>query len=172
MHTAIDITPVTNALLELFATLLLGAGTWAIGRFVQWLGLKNAAQATANLDDALQKSVTYGLQQSQGLIKQHGWDSVDVHDASLAKAVPYMIKHFPDALKGVGVDASDPTALQNTVAAALDRAFPASVTAAAASPATPPAVASPAVVAPTVVAQAGPQTQSPVPARLVEVASA
>ena len=178
-HTGIDITPMTNALLELFATLLLAAGTWAIGRLVRWLGLKNAAQATVNLDDALQKSVTYGLQQSQSLIKQNGWDSVDVHDQSLAKAVPYMIAHFPDALKGVGLDLSDTSKLQTTVGAALDRAFPASVTAVAASPATPPAVVpaaavsavpAPAVPALAVTAPAAPT--APTPARFVEIPNA
>ena len=66
--TSVNIDPIINALLQLAATVLLAAGTWAVSRLVTWLGLKNSAQATATLDDALQKAVTYGLQQSQGLI--------------------------------------------------------------------------------------------------------
>ena len=163
MHaTAIDITPLINALLECAATLLVATGTWLIARLVRWLGLKNAAQATANLDDALSKSVTYGLQQSQVLIKQNGWDSVSVRNAALGTALPYMLAHFPDALKAVGLDLSDQSALQTTIGAALDRAFPQAATQAAASPATPPAVA------PQPQTQAQPQPQP----RLVEAATA
>lgn len=138
MHAAtIDLTPITNVLLQLAATVLLGLGSWGATRLVSWLGLKNSAQATANLDDALQKSVTYGLQQSQAMIAAKGWDHVDVHNAALASALPYMIQRFPDALKAAGVDMSNQQALQATVAGALDRSFPQAVAVAAASPATP-----------------------------------
>ncbi|HEV7658912.1 MAG TPA: hypothetical protein VGO55_03615 [Allosphingosinicella sp.] len=50
MTTAIDLTPVTSALMQLLAAIIMGVGTWAAGRLVQWLGLRNAAQATAALD--------------------------------------------------------------------------------------------------------------------------
>ncbi len=133
--------PIIDVLLQLAATVLLAVGTWAISRFTMWLGLKNAAQATATLDDALQKAVTYGLQQSQELIKQKGWDHVDVRNATLAQAAPYMINHFPDALKNVGLDMSNPQAVQLAVMGALDRSFPHAAAIAAASPATPPATA-------------------------------
>ena len=139
--TAIDLSPVVNVLLQLAATVLLAAGTWAIGMVVRWLGLKNAAQVTASLDDALQKSVTYGLQQSQDVIRQKDWDHVDVRSVALAHAVPYLIQHFPDALGAAGVDLSDRAALWATVTGALDRAFPHAAAIAANSPATPPATA-------------------------------
>ncbi len=142
MHaTAMDLSPVINVLLQLAATVLLAAGTWAISQLVRWLGLKNAAQATASLDDALQKSVTYGLQQSQDLIRQKGWDHADVRSATLAQALPYLIQHFPDVLGSAGIDMSNQAALQATVVGALDRAFPHAAAVAANSPATPPATA-------------------------------
>ena len=141
MHTtAIDFTPIINVVLQTMATVLLGAGTWGISRLVHWLGLKNAAQASANLDDALGKSVAYGLQQSQQLIKANGWDHADVRSATLASAAPYMIAHFPDALKAVGCDLSNTDAVTACVTQALDRAFPQAVRVAATSPATLPAV--------------------------------
>jgi hypothetical protein len=137
----IKLDPIIDVLLQLAATVLLAAGTWAITRFTTWLGLKNSAQATATLDDALQKAVTYGLQQTQELIKQKGWDNVDVRNAALAHAAPYMIGHFPDALKNVGLDMSNTQAVQAAVMGALDRSFPHAAAVAAASPATPPATA-------------------------------
>ena len=133
--------------------MLLAAGTWGISRLVRWLGLKNAAQASANLDDALEKSVTYGLQQSQDIIKAQGWDHADVRNATLAKAAPYMIAHFPDALAAVGCDLSKPDALNACVTEALDRAFPQAVAVAAASPSTP-SIASPAALTPPAVVRA------------------
>jgi len=139
--TATDLSPVINVLLQLAATVLLAVGTWGISMIVRWLGLKNSAQATASLDDALQKSVTYGLQQSQALIRQKGWDHADVKSAALRQALPYMIKRFPDVLGSAGIDMSDQAALQATVTGALDRAFPHAAAVAASSPATPPATA-------------------------------
>jgi hypothetical protein len=138
---SIDISPIVNVLLQLAATVLLGFGTWGVTQLVQWLGLKNSAQATANLDDALEKAVTYGLQQSTALIKQKGWDDVEVRNATLAKAAPYLIDRFPDALRAVGVDMNDQAALQAKVMGALDRIYPHASAVAAASPGTPPATA-------------------------------
>ena len=139
--TATDLSPVINVLLQLAATVLLAAGTWGIGMIVRWLGLKNAAQATASLDDALQKSVTYGLQQTQTMIRQKGWDHAEVKSAALKQALPYMIQRFPDVLGAAGVDMSNQAALQTSVTGALDRAFPHAAAIAANSPATPPATA-------------------------------
>jgi len=138
---SVDLTPITNVLLQLAGAVILGVGTWAIGRLLQWLGLKTSAQAMANLDDALGKAVTYGLQQSQDLIRQKGWDHADVRNATLAAAVPYLIKRFPDTLKAVGVDLSNEKATTEAVTGALDRAFPHAAATAAASPATPPPTA-------------------------------
>jgi hypothetical protein len=137
----VDLTPIANVLLQLAGAAILGLGTWAISRLLQLLGLKTSAQAAANLDDALGKAVTYGLQQSQELIRQKGWDHVDVRNATLAAAAPYLIKRFPDTLKAVGVDFSNEKAVTDTVIGALDRAFPHAAARAAASPATPPATA-------------------------------
>ena len=132
--------PVINALLQLVASLLLAAGGWLIARPVHWLGLKNAAQATANLDDALQKAIAYGLQQVQDTIREKGWDHIDVRDRTLAIAPPYLITRFPDALRAVGgLDLSNRKAAEIAVSGALDRAFPQAAD--TASPATPPRTA-------------------------------
>lgn len=129
---------IINALLQLAGAAILAIGTWAIGRVVTLLGLKNSAQATANLDDALQKAVTYGLQQSKTLIMAKGWDSIEVRNQTLAAASTYMLTRFQDTLKATGTD-MEATKLAATVTGALDRAFPAAVAIAAASPGTPPA---------------------------------
>jgi len=139
--TAIDLAPLTSTLMQLLATLIMGVGTWAVSRLVQWLGLRNAAQATAALDDVLQKAVTYGLQQTQDVIREKGWDHIEVRNQALAKAVPYLIERFPDTLRAVGVDLANRNAMTSSVTGALDRAFPHAAARAAASPATPPSTA-------------------------------
>ncbi len=138
MHTTtLVLTPLIDMLLQLVAAVLLSMGTWAVARLIRWLGLRNSAQATGALDDALQKSITFGLQQSQDLIRRKGWDDVDVRTSAIGQALPYMIERFPDVLKAVGVDTSDQASLQRIVSGALDRAFPQAASVAAASPGTP-----------------------------------
>jgi len=130
--------PVINVLLPLLAALLLGVGTWAISRLVKWLNLKNAELITASLNDALHKSVAYGLQQSHDLIHANGWNSIEVKNKTLGTAFQYMIDRFPDTLKAVGVDPLKPDAIEKVVTSALDRVFPQAASIAASSPVTPP----------------------------------
>jgi hypothetical protein len=137
---ALDLSPIISALLQLAATAILGAGSYAIPRIVRWLGLKESAQARAALDSALHKAVTYGLQQSQTLIKEKGWDHPEVRDAALAEAANYMTNRFADTLKAVGTDVAKPEAV-DAVRGALERAFPGAAADAADSPATPPKTA-------------------------------
>ena len=137
----LDITPITQALTQIAAAAILALGTWAVGRAIQWLGLKNSAQATAAVDGALEKAVTYGLQQVQAQIATNGWDHPQVKNDALAKALPYMTSHFNDTLKAAGVPVGDQGKMDSIVSEALDRAFPSAVAAAASSPATPPATA-------------------------------
>jgi len=134
-------TDITNALLQVAAALILAVGTWAVGQIVQWLGLKNQAQVTATLDDALNKSVIYGLQQAQDQIRAKGWDHADVRNQTLATSGQYLIDRFPDVLRAAGFDMGNPQALSERVTGALDRAFPHAAATAAASPSTPPATA-------------------------------
>ncbi|HEY0412670.1 MAG TPA: hypothetical protein VGD66_05985 [Allosphingosinicella sp.] len=137
----IDLTPITSALMQVLAAVVLGIGTFAAQRVVQWLGLRNSQAVTAALDSALQKAVTYGLQQSHDLIKQNGWDHVSVRNNSIAEAATYMTSRFQDTLKAAGVDVNDSAGTQAIVEGALQRAFPHAAAVAAASPATPPTTA-------------------------------
>ncbi len=140
MHTTtVILAPLINMLLQALAAVLLAAGTWAIARLMRWLGLQNATQATNAFDDALGKSITFALQQSQDLIRHKGWDDLEVRTTAIGRALPYMIERFPDVLKAVGVDMSDRNSVQKIVSGALDRAFAGAAMVAAASPATPPA---------------------------------
>jgi hypothetical protein len=84
--------------------------------------------------------VTYGLAASQELIKANGWDHAEVRNATLAKALPYLIDHFPDELRAAKLDPADP-ATEQRMQAALLRALPHAAFVAANSPATPPTTA-------------------------------
>lgn len=137
----LQLDPIYTVLLQLAAALLLAVGTWATARFTRWLGLKNSAQITVALDSALQRSVTYGLQQTQDLIREKGWDSPLVRTNALSAALPYMTERFADTLKLAGVDMGKPDEITAMVHGALDRAFPSAALIAAASPTTPPPTA-------------------------------
>lgn len=137
----VQVDSIATILVQLAAAVLLAAGSWGIARFTKWLGLQNNAQINSAMEAALQKSVTYGLQQAQDTIREKGWDHIEVKNQALASALPYMTERFTATLKQAGVDVKDEAALKNVVAQALDRAFPAAAAVAAASPATPPATA-------------------------------
>lgn len=137
----ISLTPIITTLLELAATVVFAVGSWGIARLTTWLNLKNADQINRNLEGALQKAVTYGLQQTQDRIRAEGWDSLNVKNEALATALPYMTDRFKDTLRLAGVNISDRAATERIVLGALDRIFPAAAAAAASSPATPPETA-------------------------------
>jgi hypothetical protein len=139
-HQILDLSPIISSIMQLAATAILAAGGYAIPRVLRWLGLKESEQARAALDSALHTAVTYGLQQSQSLIKSMGWDSVEVRDAALAEAATYLTDRFADTLKAVGTDPARPEAAAQ-VRGALERAFPKAAAEAADSPATPPKTA-------------------------------
>ena len=138
---SINLAPIITPLLELAATVVFAIGGWGITRLTTWLGLKNTDQINKNLESALQKAVTYGLQQTQTRIRAEGWDSLNVKNQALQSALPYMTERFQDTLRLAGVNTSDPDATKAAVLGALDRIFPAAAAAAAASPATPPETA-------------------------------
>jgi hypothetical protein len=134
-----------SVVLQLASLLLYGVGAWAINRFVAWLesktslvNQKNEAQITANFDDALHKSLIYGIQQCQAEISKKGWDDPNVKSATLASALNYISSHFPGYLKAIGIDPMDSNKMNTLVTGALDRAFPNAVDEASKSPATPP----------------------------------
>ena len=134
---AYDFTTITTPLLQLLGTLLLGLGAWAIRRLLAWLGLKTSEQAAANLDQALGKAVTFGIQQAQASIKSMGWDDAQVRSQVLTAALPYMMERFADTIRSVGGDPTNGARIRE----ALDRAFPQAVMQAVASPGTPPVTA-------------------------------
>ena len=134
-----DITPITNAAVEIGATLLMVFGAWAANSLKNKLNLDVSASQTAAFDDALNKAVTFAATQSEMAIKAKGWDSPDVKSVVLATALSSIAEKAPDALAGVGLstDINDP-ANRERLTHALQRALPSAFTTAAASPATPP----------------------------------
>ncbi len=134
------ITPVTDALLQLGGTAITALGTVAIAKLVQWLNIKNGDALRSSLDEVLNKAVTYGITQSQSLIKTNGWDDIQVRNTMLSHALPYLIDRFPDVLKASGLDPASP-ATATRMQDALLRAFPRAALTASSSPATPPTTA-------------------------------
>lgn len=137
----VDITSVEQVLLGLLQAALLAVGLWVGKRLAAWLQKRNASLDVSSFDDALQKTLAFGLQQAQSMIKAKGWDHIDVRNSVLQTATTQMINKFPDALAGVGLSTDRIASSEgDLIMQALDRAFPAAVAVAAASPATPPVV--------------------------------
>lgn len=138
--TDIHLSILTNALLQLVAALILALGSVGVARLTRWLGIKSNDAARAAFDDVLQKSVTYGLQQTQEMIRRKGWDDLEVKTTALGHAAPY-VERFPDVLKALKVDRIDRSEVQRLIEGALERAYPQAAAMAAVSPAAPPTTA-------------------------------
>jgi hypothetical protein len=138
----VDLSPIIQPLIYLAGGVLFILAGAILVRLQKWAGVKLTAEQTAQFDDALNKSITFGATKAIGEIKAHGWDSPMVKDQVLATAAQNVVEKFPGALKAVGLTPTlnEPGNAQN-IADALERAFPAAMKQAAESPATPPATA-------------------------------
>lgn len=143
----IDLSPVFGAVLSLCAIALTTFGTWAIGRLATKLGIQANNEAVQAFDDALTKAVHAGAMGAQDLIAANGYDHPAVKNTILAIAAPYAISKFAPALKGIGLDPTDPIKTTNYLKAELDRIFPTAMVPIAASPVTPPAPSPPGTTA-------------------------
>jgi len=140
----VDISPVVQSVVGLCAVALTVLGGIALQAFAAKLKVQISASQTSAFDDALSKALTYGATVADAEIKAKGWDHPDVKNAVVATALTYAVSKFPDALAAVGLstDLTNPTNVA-TITAALQRALPAAMLTASASPATPPAPAAP-----------------------------
>jgi hypothetical protein len=149
----VDISPITDAAVQLVGALVLAIGGIAITflslKVNTWLGVKISAGNQAAFNAALSQSVTFGITQAEGAIKAHGWDDPTVKNVVLAAAATAITTKFPDALAAVGItgDLNSPANVA-LVQEALQRALPAAALTASASPSTPPAPTPPVIVAP------------------------
>jgi len=136
----VDLTSVVQAVLGLCAVAITIFGGIALQALAKRFNLQISAGQIAAFDDALAKSLSYGVTAADTQIKAKGWDHPDVKNAVVASALTYAVAKFPAALHDIGLSANidDPKNAQ-TITEALRRALPAAMTAAAASPATPPA---------------------------------
>lgn len=131
-----DITPLTNALIALLAGVISIMGGIALQAVARWLHVQvSQAQASA-FDSALSKALSYAAVQCAAQIKANGWDHVETHNQVVQIALQVMLSKFPQASAGVGI--SDTAGGRCELAAALQRALPATFAMLAASPATPP----------------------------------
>lgn len=136
----VDLSSVIQAVLGLCAVAISIFGGIALNALAARFKMQISASQTAAYDSALTKALTFGATAVDGTIRAKGWDHVDTKSAVVGSALTYLVAQFPDALKGVGLttNADDP-ANAAKIKSALQRALPAAMLAAAASPSTPPA---------------------------------
>ncbi len=134
-----DLSGVQAQLLQTLAIVVLGVLV-AIGRLVlKKLNISLTDDQKSELEDVASKSLTWGITQSEALIKAKGWDHIAVKNAVVAAAIGYAIEKFPDAMKRSGIDTSNPAAAAEKLSGVMNRVLPNAVAQAADSPATPPA---------------------------------
>ena len=95
--TAVDLTPILQAVIALVAAALGTIGTWAIG----WLGQHNKVAANAVVQGELNTALSGAIQYGVALAQQRGTPlgSVDVHNQVLADAGNYLAAHFGSLLE-------------------------------------------------------------------------
>lgn len=135
----IDLTQIEQQLLQLVAIIILTILGFIGKRVLAWMGIKLTDAGKAEMEDVVDKSLAYGLAKSTDLIKEKGWDHVDVKNETLETGLAYALEKFPDAMARAGIDTKDPVTASQQLTGILERKFPEAVTIAAASPATPPA---------------------------------
>ena len=134
-----DLSPIEQPIIALAGVVVTAAAGWLAQRVAAYLGIKKNDAAMQSFDAALTRAVQAGASGAQGLIKQKGWDHVDVKNAVIAAAAPIAIARFAPALASIGLDPSDPHGATTAyVTAELNRVFPTAMTGVAASPVTPP----------------------------------
>jgi hypothetical protein len=139
MHTTeIDLTPVWQSIITLCGMLLTAFGTVALQRLQTRFHLQNNAALTDAWNAALQNSVVYGSQMSTNLINEHGWEHPTVHNQIVAYGATYLVAHWPDLIKAVGLkpNLDDPNN-EKLIVQALQRALPAGTAIASKAPSTP-----------------------------------
>lgn len=125
-----------------FGNLLTGVLATAVSIIVAFLstvmwklaarfGVQVTAQNKINIEADLQTALQFGVAKAIPLIKEKGWDHIDVHNQIIADAAAFMLRKLPDRAAQLSV--SGP--LEDSLTARL----PEAMTVAAESPATPPA---------------------------------
>lgn len=135
----IDLTQIEQQLLQIIAIIILTILGFIGKRILAWMGIKLSDAGKAELEDAVGKSLTYGLAKSTDLIKAKGWDHADVKNKTIQEGLAYVLAKFPDAMARAGIDSNNPVEVFQKLSGLMERKFPEAVTLAAASPATPPA---------------------------------
>lgn len=116
----------------------------ALWKVAAYFGIKATAEDQAKLDDEAKVALTQAFVAAGPLIKEKGWDHIDVHNKVVADALNFMLQRNPDRstkiAKSAGVD--NPTvpsmAKDEAVTQSLLARLPDAASQAAASPATPP----------------------------------
>lgn len=140
----IDLSPLVNAAISLGAVVIAALGSWALARLAAWLGVSRQSAAIQAFDDALTRSIQAGAAAAAGEIAAKGWNHVDVKNLIIGMGARYALDKAVPALKGIGLDPSDPNGATTAyITAELNRLFPTAIAPIAASPVTPPLPPSP-----------------------------
>lgn len=105
-----DLSTLEADFLQGLAGLVLMFLLYLMQRGSAWLKIKLSDAQKAEMEDVAAKALTWGVTQSETLIKAKGWDHAEVQNAVVAAATRYAVTKFPDAIKRTGLDLSNPEA--------------------------------------------------------------
>lgn len=115
----VDLTPVTDQLLQVVLVVLGAIGTWAGKQGLTMLHLQNNALARQVVDQGMQKAVGAASVWLREEFAGKPW-TVDAHNALVKNAGDFAVAHFPDALKRVGIEFDPKGGLTEASRAKLD----------------------------------------------------
>jgi hypothetical protein len=134
-----DISGLTNELLQGLGVVALAMLLLAGKMLVQWMGLKLTADQANALDTVASNALDWAISHASDEIATKGWDHPAVKSSILAAALTYAQDNAAGGLKRAGIDTSTRLASAEALAPVLQRSFADAMGRAAASPATPPA---------------------------------
>lgn len=101
----VDVSPVTDPLLDLLGVALVALATWALHRVQKWMkartGIEIDQSTRLYLEDAMKRGIAYARTRVAENIE--GKTQVDIENEIAAAAVAYLVGKVPDALLHFGI---------------------------------------------------------------------
>lgn len=119
--TAIDLKPLLDLVFQVVASVAAALASVALGFLMRKLHVDAGTAMAAQMHDAIDRALGYGLHQARGLIDEHGYDSVTVKNAIVAQAANYAQSYIPGLLTRFNVD---PAKLEDLILAHLGQQPP------------------------------------------------
>lgn len=97
----IDISPLLNYGIEIFALVLLGILIWGVKKAADYFHIKIADSDRALIEQALRNGVAYAQKMAEQWADKH--DKIEVQNKMVAVASNYVLSHAPETATKLGI---------------------------------------------------------------------